>query len=350
MSNNWWAFEDGKRPPSGDLTKWPRRGASLYGLYGDPGWDYRTFAHILSDCGLNWTTWWGWGGWINWEGRMPFQRVSPNGPWDLYKWNEKAFDDAEEMVSYLNSYGIRVLWNIVDLYPWSAEKSGLPGIINADNGPFRFNVNSLRWGTGPGSHPDDPFYLEAPNGGPVTGPPWLRDYILKLVGRLKGLGVDFQTGNECPESGLQDRIRDLVKSVWPEARVTTSRNSDSPGQYANMVEAHHFEAINFHGWKNMERMFEVFHEEDGTGRPQTYEQLLNSSADKSKIIACSDGARSNTTNYPYDLPHLLEAFRYAAEHGCGIDHQSGAKMVLYNEGRHDLSYVETDFLKDLAKL
>lgn len=322
----------------GELIKWPRRGASLYGLYGDPEWDYHTFAHQLSDAGLNMTCWWAWGGWRNWTGRIPWLKVGDR--WDLTQFDERAFDDAEAMTRYFNSYGIWVLWNLIDLYPWSDRKQGLPGIPDANNGPFRRNVQGIRYG-------DDHVFELWPDR-------YLTAYITKLVLRLKGLGCGFQTGNECPESAMHDRLRIIIKGIWPEARVTVSRNSDSPGQYANMVDVHHFDAINFHGWKNMQRMDEVFHEEDTTGRPNTYRKLLADffSVSPAKIIACSDGARNGNPDplHAYDWPELLEALRFAAERGTALDHQSAAKMALFTNGTHDLGTVELPFLKQLARL
>lgn len=284
----------------------------------------------------------------------PFLRSGgPGSPWDLMRPNPAYFERQIAMVEYYRSYGVRPLINFVDLYPWSAEKAALPGIPNPDSGPFRHNINGVKWGVGPGNHPDDPFYLEQPDGGPGTGPGWLKMFIEQIVG-LIGDRADYQTGNECPESGLHDRIRDVILRVCPTAKIASSRNNDSPGQFYNMVKTHRHDAINFHGWKNMDRMHEKFGEEHNpdTGRPDNYADLFAALApsERRQIIACSDGARSNSSNYPYDLPALFGAFEFAWQNGANIDHQSGAKMVLYNEGRHDLSFVEVDFLKQLGKM
>jgi hypothetical protein len=321
----------------------PRRGASLYGLYGDPGWDYQTFAHQLSDAGLISTDAWCFGGWTNWGGRLPFQRRS-DGKWDLFAWNDAAFDDAEAIVRYMNSYGIRVRFTIVDLYVGiSDRKQGLPGIPDARTGPFRpqNNVNNVDYSG------DNAFYVVG------TAGDWVTAYAEKFVGRLKGLGVDFQTANESPESAMHDRIRDAILRSWPEAHVSSSRNSDAPSEYMNMVDVHRMHAINFHGWKNLTRMDESFHEPSSTGRPDTYRQLLNTGGvDPKRIIACSDGARNGNSDprYAYDWADLLKAFAFATDHGCNIDHQSAAKMALFTYGTHDLSYVETDFLRQIAAL
>lgn len=266
---------------------------------------------------------------------MPFNQL-PNGKFDLFNWNESYFKDAEKIVSYFNSKGILVQWTLTDLYPWSDRKQSLPGIPDQSVGPFRNNVNGVFW-------KDDSTFDRLPD-------TWLTAFITRLVTRLKGYGVVWEVGNEMPEKPMHLRILSVIKSVDPQAQVTVSRNSDSPGQFANMGIGRDFDLISFHGWKNLARVDEVWSDESGTGRPDTYRKLLNSGIDNHKVIACSDGARSNNSNWPYDLPALLEAFRFAWQRGCSIEHQSGAKMILFNEGRHDLSFVETDFLNQLAFL
>ncbi len=258
-------------------------------------------------------------------------------------------------MEFANSYGVRPTITFVDLYPWAQEKQGLPGIPDANQGPFRKNINGVRWGLGTGAHPDDPFYLEQPHGGSETGPNWLEQFIVKVVQAVKGLAVDFETGNELSESGLHDRIRDVIKGQWSEAWVISSRNSDSPGQYQNMVQTHHHDGIDFHGWKNMARLRQDWDEPEG--RPQTYIELLDAAlypqVEKKRITACSDGARNGNPDpdHTYDWADLLAAFEYAADRGCNLDHQSAAKMALFTFGRHDMpTEFEQNFFRQIARL
>lgn len=345
MDSLWWAFDGPSAGPPGpggggqtvDAHR-PRRGASLYGSYGNTHWDARTFAHMLSDAGLTATDVWCFSGWG--EGsRLPFLR-RPDGTWDLYAWNEEAFDAAEARTRYDNSYGLRTRWTFLDYYTGFSDRGIRPGLPHPNTGPFRRqnNVNDVDYA---GDHAFEII------GGPRD---WVSAYVEKFVGRLKGLGADFQVGNEMAESAMHDRILAIVRRVWPEAHVSASRNSDAPSQYMNMVDGHHHNAVNFHGWKNPARLAEVFPED--TDRPKTYRDLLRTpGVDPVKIIACSDGARNGNPDpyHAYDWADLLEAFRFAADHGCNIDHQSACKMGLATYGTYDLKYVEVDFLKQIAR-
>jgi len=371
----WWALSTGVSVPSGSLTDWPRRGASLYGIPGDRGWPWRPFLRIVNGCGLNYTGVWTMGGWpqkhdlmyaglaapaaIDGSARMPFLPPRADGKFDLYAPNPEYFDFAEEFTETANSLGIVVGWTILDLYTWSWRKAWLPGIGDAAaTGPFRNNINGIVWG-GNSTALDDLALTTLPSG-PLPIGTWLAEFIEQLAGRLKrfGPGKVYIPVNEGPEKDLHFRIRNVIKRVDPDARILCTRNDDSPGQYANMGVGHPggFDGISLHGWKNVERLREVWPKEAGTGRPETYEALLASlsRADCGRIQACSDGARLQgpigQSNYPFDLPKLREAFAVAWAAGCGIDHMSGGKMVLFNEGRHDLSFVETDFLTQLARL
>lgn len=328
--------------PKGDLTSQPRRGSSLYGLFGDREWDYKTFAHQLSDAGLNATGVWCWGGWIgpngwNWDtGRFPFTRRS-DGRWDVFAKNQQYFEDAEAVNAYFNSYGIRMTWTIADLYVWSNRKpwSGL------SESPFRNNVNGLVWA-------DDTVLTQ-----PLLDP-WLYKFCVDMAALL-GDTADFITANEMPEKEFHYRIRDALRAGHSSVRVLVNRNSDSCGEYRNMrIKEGAFDGISFHGWRNLEFVHHEFYPEQSSGEPNTHYKLLHTPAwaEPKKIIACSDGARNGNPDprNAYDWTDLKAAFAIAAEAGAGIDHQSAAKMALATYGTHDLNFVETDFLKMLAQL
>ncbi len=332
-------------PPSrpinvAELLTFPRRGASLYGQFGDPRWDGEAFASTIADCGMRSTTWWSWGGWTlndSTLSRMPIHQ-GPDRKYDLSAWNTSYFDAAEHRVRFNNGLGMTVYVTLTDLYSWSDRKENLPGIGDLSASPFRNNVNGVFW------QKDDVLVEKWPA-------EWVGEFTTRLVSRLKGLGVVWIIGNEMPEKALHARMRAVIRAADPSALIAVSRNVDSPGQYANMAIGADYDQISFHGWKDMARLNEVWADEAAAGRPSSYVELLRRAAtDPSRIIACSDGARSNSSNTPYDFPALLEAFRYAADRGGSIDHPSQAKMRLFNDGVHALDTVETDFLRQLAAL
>ncbi len=322
------------------LLTFPRRGASLYGQFGDPRWDGEAFARIIADCGMKQTGWWAWGGWTlndSTLSRMPFHQL-PDRRYDLFAWNESYFDAAEQRTRYNNGLGLAVEWTLTDLYSWSYRKAPLPGIGDQSSSPFRANVNGIYW------EKDDVLVDKWPA-------EWVGEFVTRLVTRLKGLGVIWKIGNEMPEKDLHRRIRNIIRAIDPTALVTVSRNVDSPGQYANMAIGTDYDGISFHGWRDMDRLNEVWADEAAAGRPSTYVELLRRpGVEHARITACSDGARVNSSNAPYDFPKLEEAFAYAADRGCNIDHQSQSKMRLFNDGVHELDTLETDFLERLARL
>lgn len=324
--------------PGGDTTTQPRRGVSLYGGFGDSGWDFPTFLRLAADAGLNATTVWCWGGWgPNWDAaRIPFHRRS-DGRWDRTLKNSAYFDDAARTNAFANSWGIRMTWVIVDLYGWSRRKNVVP------DHPFKFCVQPA-WDT----TPDDILVAD-------TLDPWLAEFCADM-GRLLGDTADFITGNELPEKAFHYRIRDAIHAGNPRARVLTNRNTDVCTQYRNMrIREGDFAGISFHGWRDPAFVDRV----DPTaaaGEPDTHRALLHAQswgADPKTIIACSDGARNGhgDPNDAYDWAPLFEAFRIAIEAGAGVDHQSARKMALYSYGTHDLTCPTEDaFLHQLGAL
>ena len=318
------------------LFRTPRVGASVYGDFGDPGWNYPEIARILAGSGMQLKRVWSWGGWrLDRPCRFPFLQAG-DGRFKLFSWNESYFDEAERYVELHNSLGMLVQWTLVDMYAWHERKGpGIPGSTDQNFMPFRYNHDGIHW-----AGDRDLVY--------VLPDAWLTEFVERLVGRLKSYAVWWELGNEMPEKDFHRRMKDLVKRVHPAAVVTVSRNVDEPGQYGNMKIGRDYDRIAFHGWPRIMGMRQP--DTAHTGRPETFQDLFTREGG-SRIIVSSDGARSSNDNVnTFDWGPLLDSFRYAKSHGASIEHMSRVKMVLHNEGRYDLSFIEQYFLQQLASL
>jgi hypothetical protein len=330
-------------PASGDLTSWPRFGTSLYNLLCDTAWDAKAFARILGDHGCTLTDVWGLSAqWIEQVNDLilPFKKRG-DGQWDLFDWNPAYFDRAEMIVAEMNARGVLVQFTLTELYTWSQRKQGLPGVPDANAGPWRRNVNGIHWGI-----PDDDVYFE-------TEPKeWLTEYITRIVGRLKGAGVVWRLGNEMPEKGLHERLRDVVKRADPSAQTVINRE-DVPGMYANMRIGKDYDRIEYHGLRDLSTLETIHDNGSATERPDTFRKLLNRpDTDCKRIVLSSDGCRASSTDLvnTYDWNALFAVAKYGAERGCSYSHQSRAKMTRIVTGRADLGAIETDFLDRLRSL
>jgi hypothetical protein len=241
----------------------------------------------------------------------------------------------------MNARGVLVQFTLTELYAWSQRKQGLPGVPDANQGPWRKNVNGIRWGV-----PDDDVYFE-------TEPKeWLTEYITRIVGRLKGAGVIWRLGNEMPEKGLHERLRAVVKRADPSAQTIINRE-DVPGMYANMRIGHDYDRTEIHGLRDLAALDIVYNNGDATDRPDTFRKLLNrSDVDCKRIVLSSDGCRASSTDdvNTYDWDALFQVAEYGAARGCSYSHQSRAKMTRIHTGRADLGMIETEFLDKLRKL
>jgi hypothetical protein len=330
-----------KPRPSGDLTSWPRRGASYGGLLTDGAWDYDGFFQILSDCRMtlsrvgllsaDWPE--------SRDVRMwPFVRPAAGAPFDLYHWNPAYFDRLARLVASANSYGILIHLSILELYSWSDRKQADSSVPRASDGPWQHNVNGVLW--------KDDHTLD------VLPDAWLNAFLERVVAVVKDTGVIFQIGNELPEKALHYRIRDAIRSHWPEAQVTVNRQEDIPGMFANMGIGRDFDRLEYHGKRNLGTWDEVFDNGAATDRPATIRQLLDrADTDKGRIIFSSDGCRSSGDEVnTYDWPTLLAVFKEAIRRGCSVDHQSRCKMGRAHGKPPDLGSIEVDFLKTIAAL
>jgi hypothetical protein len=324
-------------PPSGDLTTWPRRGASLYALLTDSAWDYEGFADILADCGLTLTRvflltaeWKEQRNDIVW----PFQQLE-DGRWDLFAWNPAYFNRLADVVAAMNARGVLVQLTVMELYGWSDRKQG-SGMPDAEQGPWRRNVNGIRWAT-------DRTFVELPDA-------WLNAFIDRVVATVKGMGVVWEIGNEMPEKPMHHRIRDRIRQTWPDAQTSVNRNEDVPGQYKNMKIGTEFDRLAIHGMRTLAHL----DRKSGTRGDESFRRLIDQ-VDPARLIFSSDGCRQSgpagmDPATAYDWPALLEVARYVTARGCSYEHQSAAKLERIRSGRADLGAVEVDFLKQLAAL
>jgi len=265
----------------------------------------------------------------------------PDGKVDLFDWNPAYFDRAEAIVAEMNARGVLVQFTLTELYGWSSRKQGLPGVPDANAGPWRRNVNGIHWGI-----PDDDVYFTTEPQG------WLTSYITRIVSRLKGAGVIWRLGNEMPEKALHERLRAVVRRIDPSAQIVINRE-DVPGMYANMRIGHDYDRIEYHGLRDLGTLDIVHDNGSATDRPDTFRKLLNrSDVDCKRIVLSSDGCRASSTDLvnTYDWPRLLEVAQYGAQRGCSYSHQSRAKMTRILTGRADLGAIETDFLDRLRRL
>jgi hypothetical protein len=331
-------------PAAGDLTKWPRRGATIAASLLDTRWDIDAWAQMLGDI---------FGGrgltlanvlsapWPEMEPfmEMPFVRAS-DGRWDIRTPNPTFYDRLRRYVDTMNRHGVVVQLCFLELYSWSGRKTGLPFDQNLTWA--RHNVNGVSWGPGDETFdilPDD-FAVEL---------------VERVVGAVRGSGCVVVPGNEFPEKRVHQDIAAIVKRVDPSMRVATNRNEDTPGQYANMqVGRSAIDGISYHAWDTL-AFLDVDFADEPPDRPRTFRQFFDKrdqnghpiDVDISRTICSSDGSRaSDDPVNTYDWPRLLEVFDFVAGKGGSIDHQSRAKM---SPGAQ-LGMVEDDFLKQIAAL
>jgi hypothetical protein len=331
-------------PSGGDLTAWPRRGATIAQSLLDTRWDYEAWAAMLGSifAGRGLTQ-------VNilsaeWPDNVPhFERPFvklADGRFDLRQRNEKFYDRLPRYVEAMNRQGVVVQLCFLELYSWSRRKFGLP--FNQNLSPFRNNVNGVSWGPG-----DETF--------DILPDAFVVELVERVVNTVKGAGVAVLPGNEFPEKPVHLKIADIVKRIDPYMRVIVNRNEDTPGQYMNMrVGRGLIDGIAFHGWTDLNFLAQDFPDEPAD-RPRTFAQFFEKQSqlgspldiDFSRIICSSDGSRSsNDPIETYDWAELKKVFHFVARKGGSIEHQSRAKMTA--GARLDL--VEVDFLKAMADL
>jgi hypothetical protein len=332
-----------KKPDTGSLLTWPRRGASIAALLVDQGWDYHEWARILGGyfggrgltrinvLSADWPT----PGGLLW----PFWK-RPDGQFDLYRFNPWFTDRAVAIRDAMHRQGIVVQWTFLELYSWSNRKKG-PGIPDGNYGPFRYNVNGVKWGGAyNGDRKEDDATLTA------LPDPWLTAFCEWIVPIIGGPGTVIEIGNEFPEKPLHERMAALIHRINPAQQVSWNRQEDTPGQYPNMMKGDRYERCAFHGrlLKKVSDLDRVYTTEPDY---RTFNEFFNECPhDPARIIFSSDGARSsNDPIETYDWPHLLAFAEAVIQRGCGYEHQSRMKMP---GNAYDFRKVEHEFLRDLA--
>jgi len=337
-------------PPSTvDLLSWPRRGATIAQSLLDTRWDIEAWASMLGSifAGRGLTQ-------VNvlsalWPEPAPHMQhpftQEPDGRWNLRRINPLFYDRLARSVEVMNQQGVVVQLCFLELYSWSYRKPNVP--FDKHLSPFRHNVNGVNW-KGSTRAEDDATLAMLPDA-------FLLELIERVVMAVKGAGVAFLPGNEFPEKPVHLKIAHHIKSLWPEARIVTNRNEDTPGQYANMqVGQGTIDMIAFHGWDDLGFLLKAFTDEP-IKRPRTFRQFFDNVAqngdalgvDYARVIASSDGSRSSDDPInTYNWPELLKVFAFVAGKGGSIEHQSRAKMT---PGAR-LDTVEVDFLRRIAAL
>lgn len=320
-------------PPVGNreaLKVWPRYGLNIASLIVNR--QYRIAASIqrFADAGANFTD-------VNWlsavwpslveHGVFPWKRTTP--PFDLFDWNSEFFERANEVRERCNAAGIVVQGTLWELYSWSNRKRG-SGTPDANQGPWRNNINGIRLGGAYNGdrHEDDETLTT------LIPTDFCREFLPRILAVWDAEVNPVRLGNEMPEKGLHERLRDLVRATEPTALITVNRNEDTPGQYANMKIGVNYDRIEFHGAQlktvaDLMRVYPVT-----VSSVPTYQALLDkSSTDKKRITFSSDGARSGPgkdgPTDPYEWDKLKAFFRTVGPkgEGCSILHQSRAKMT-----------------------
>ena len=321
-------------PPvdSSTLITYPRYGMSIAGLLVGTKHDIKETLKRFVDAGANSTR-------INllsalWNGVdcLPFNR-EPNGLWNLYFWNDQYFERLQEIKESFNSAGINIQWTNYELYSWSKRKQG----VQQNNTPWRNNVNGVNW-----SQEDDTLY--------ILPDEWSKEWFRKVCPLLDLEINPFEIGNELPEKGLHERVRDEVKKIIPRALIQVNRNDDTPGQYKNMKIGINYDFVSFHGSK-LKQLSDLNRKDYQDGPHDSWQDFIDDGPHKpNRVIFSSDGARINKDSSlgiteTYDWVRLGEFFDHMSELGYNIEHQSRAKMT--PAPNHHM--IEVDWFKERVK-
>lgn len=286
------------RVPVTATIKWPAVGASYYSAFTDERVDLQRYARFLEEVGATFTRTFLFDAWATGQrdgtgkflpgmhdGYLPVERL-PDGRYDLTRWNPAYFRHLRDFVDTMNQHGVFVHVTILELYSWSDRKSILPFVPDPNLGPYRNNVNGVRWGG-----PDDPTFFALPD-------TFLNQLVCKVVDTLSGSVWLPQVGNEMPEKELHERIVKALRDCGWRGPVTVNRNEDTPGQYWNMqIDKGRYDLIEIHGKMNIGYLDEDFPEEGPAGRPRTFREFWPL-VDASKVIMSSDGGSSDPRRFP----------------------------------------------------
>jgi len=323
------------------LNQHPRVGMTIAGILTGVNHDIDETLKRFIDCGVQYSS-------INLinasrsgNGVFPFKKL-PDGKWDLFDWDNRYFERLLEIKEKFNKAGIVIPWCFLELYSWSDRKPGPQQISTF----WRNNVNGIYWPPG-----DSTLTSILPD-------KWCKEFIKKIC-PLLDLHVNmFRIGNELPEKGLHERIRDLVRAEVPGALIDVNRNEDTPGQYKNMKIGQNYDFISFHGAK-LKQLSDLNRKDYEDGPHDSWQDFIDDGPhDKWRITFSSDGARTDTrdkdgklltskdsADNPYDWTKLKEFFRHMKKLGYGIEHQSRAKMT--QSPNHHM--IEVDWFNEVIK-
>ena len=313
-------------------------GASLYTAIPDPRLDPVEFAHRLRDAGCTHTRAWLVSAWSvgpngpgQVDGYMPWIR-DDDGRFDLESVSQIYLDRLRACVEAWNESGIVPTLTGWELYTWSDRKQGMLWVPDANLGPFRRNRQGLVYGD------DTAFDVIGRTDGPHA---FLGEFYRDVVDALRGLAYEVEIGNEMPEKPMHERLRDAWRRTGYAGQIQVSRNTDAPGQIANMAIGRDYDLIAFHGKKTLSYLGERFENEPIY---KTFRQLYESNTFNPKwITLSSDGCRKSTNvedAYAYDA--LGEVFQDALSRGFSIEHQGAWKLRSFRDGRIDLDDINYD--------
>jgi hypothetical protein len=307
-------------PAAQPAVTWPALCASYYASVTDPGLNVEQFGAWLAKVKVTCTRAWLLDAWAigekgsdgvflrgQYDGAIPVRRAA-DGRFDLSAWNDAYFARLRRYVEVLNTHGVWPHLTFLDLYTWSEDKASLPFVPDADKGPFRYNVNGVRWG--------------APDAATIAAMPdaWMKSFMCRVVATLRGTSWAAELGNEMPDRGLHTRMAAALRACGWTGDVTVNRDATAPGQYWNMDVGRTFSRIAFHGFPDMSYLDTPYPEEATVGRPTTFRQMWGK-VDPARVIVSSDGGGGD----PKHLPELKAVACDTLKRGATYEHQLGLK-------------------------
>ena len=331
-------------------------GASYYTSITDPRCPPAEFAARLRDAGCTHTRGWLIDAWAfgpngpgQYGGFMPWLRDA-DGVFDLEAIDPQYLTRIHEYVEVMNAAGIRPTLTGWELYSWSHAKANMQWVPDPNRGPFRRNRQGIRYGQGrvgtfdgvTFNNPDDEALIV--DIASSRGPHVFLDQLYRAVAEtLRGLDWEPEAGNEMPEKGLNYRLRALWRAAGYAGRVQVNRNSDTPGQYANMRIGQEggFDRIAFHGKKTIGYLGEIFPDEPVHRTFKTF--FAAGDYDRGRITLSSDGCRKGTdVADAYEYDELRQVAQDALFRGFDYEHQFALKLRGFTEGRIDLDDIRFD--------
>jgi len=338
--------------------------ASFYTAIGDPRLDTEEFSHRLRDLGCTGTRAWlvsAWavdfGGPGQIAGWMPWLKVDDR--FDLWTVTEAYLARLYNFVHDMNVAGITPMLTGWELYSWSDAKAGMLWVPDPNLGPFRNNIQGIKYGQGrigtfdgvKFANPDDEALI-VEIGSDAGEHRFLGHFYAEVVKTLRGLRYSVEVGNEMPEKGLNLRLRNLWQQAGFNGWIQVNRNQDTPGQFDNMRigQADGFDGIAYHGKRDLGYLDEEFPDEAPAGRPTTFRSFYALNPDPDRITLSSDGCRKTTdVADAYDYPALTAVAKDAIGRGFEYEHQLALKLRTFTHNRLDLADIQYDsvFLKGL---